>query len=119
MPTVTAQGKTFHCAVGTNLREALLANGIDLYSPRAKYINCMGIGTCGTCAVAIAGDDKAVSDVNWRDQARRNLPPHNPEKNLRLACQTQVLGDIRITKFEGFWGHQDQVAWRATAGKDS
>ncbi|MGD1866574.1 MAG: 2Fe-2S iron-sulfur cluster-binding protein [Phormidesmis sp.] len=114
MPTITAQGKTVSCAVGANLREVLLANDIDLYSPRAKYINCMGIGTCGTCAVAIDEADKgAVSKTNWKDIARRNLPPHDPKKALRLACQTKVLGDISITKFEGFWGHQEGVAWSA------
>jgi len=85
-----------------------MENGVDLYSPRANYVNCMGIGTCGTCAVEIAGE---VSDVNWKDSARRALPPHNPEKPLRLACQTQVLGDIAVTKYTGFWGHQNDVAW--------
>ncbi|EDX87776.1 hypothetical protein S7335_5486 [Synechococcus sp. PCC 7335] len=108
MPTITAQGKTFACKQGANLRQVLLDNGIDLYSPRANYINCMGIGTCGTCAVAIEGD---VSKANWRDIARRSLPPHDAQKSLRLACQTQVLGDIKVTKFEGFWGHQSETAW--------
>lgn len=108
MPTITAQGKTFDCQVGANLRQALMSNEIDLYSPRANYVNCMGIGTCGTCAVAIEGP---VSEVNWKDKARRSLPPHDPEKPLRLACQTKVLGDIRVTKYTGFWGHQDKVAW--------
>lgn len=108
MPFVTAQGKTFQCEEGANLRQVLMANGIDLYSPRANYVNCMGIGTCGTCAVAIEG---AVSETNWRDRSRRSLPPHSLEKSLRLACQTKVLGDVRITKFKGFWGHQDEIEW--------
>lgn len=108
MPTITAQGKTFTCERGTNLRKALLDNGVDLYSPRANYVNCMGIGTCGTCAVAIDGE---VSEANWRERTRRSLPPHSPAKNLRLACQTQVLGDIQVSKFEGFWGHEEEVAW--------
>ncbi|MFK8183323.1 MAG: 2Fe-2S iron-sulfur cluster-binding protein [Phormidesmis sp.] len=115
MPSVTAQGKTFQCEKGANLRQVLLANGVALYSPRANYVNCMGIGTCGTCAVAIEG---AVSGVNWRDRARRSLPPHNAEKPLRLACQTKVLGDIQVTKFKGFWGHEEEVAWTSTASVD-
>ena len=115
MPTITAQGKTVHCKTGANLRQALIKNGIDLYSPKANYVNCMGIGTCGTCAVEIesAIPEDAVSDANWRDKARRSLPPHNPDKPLRLACQTKVLGDIRVTKYKGFWGHQEPVAWTA------
>ena len=109
MPKITAQGRTFECAQGTNLRRALLAQGIDLYSPRAAYINCMGLGTCGTCAVAIEGK---VSNANLRDRTRRSLPPHQPDKPLRLACQTQVLGDIRVTKYKGFWGHESEMAWK-------
>ena len=89
MPTITAQGKTFTCERGANLRKVLLDNDVDLYSPRANYVNCMGIGTCGTCAVAIEGE---VSEVNWRDRTRRSLPPHSPTKDRRLACQTKVLG---------------------------
>ncbi|PZO21298.1 MAG: (2Fe-2S)-binding protein [Leptolyngbya foveolarum] len=116
MPTVTAQGKTFHCKTGANLRQVLMENGIDLYSPKANYVNCMGIGTCGTCAAEIeaaedANNAGAISQVNWRDTVRRSLPPHNPSKPLRLACQTQVLRDIKITKYKGFWGHQLAVAW--------
>ncbi len=108
MPTITAQGKTFECETGANLRQALMDNGVDLYSPRANYVNCMGIGTCGTCAVEIKGK---VSEVNWRDRARRSLPPHNPDKSLRLACQTKVIGDVRIIKYKGFWGHESAIAW--------
>ncbi len=110
MPTITAQGKTFDCEVGANLRQALLANGVELYSPKARYINCMGIGTCGTCAVAIAGD---VSEANWRDLTRRSLPPHSLDKQLRLACQTTVLGNLKVAKFNGFWGQEDSIAWAA------
>jgi len=112
MPSITAQGKVFQCERGANLRQALIDNGIDLYSPRAKYVNCMGIGTCGTCAVAIEGE---VSAMNWRDRTRRSLPPHNSKNPLRLACQTKVLSDISVTKFEGFWGHEGKTAWTPEA----
>ncbi len=108
MPTVTAQGKTFECASGANLRKVLLKNGVDLYNGQSKLINCRGIGSCGTCAVQIEGP---VSEVNWRDRTRRSLPPHNPERDLRLACQTQVLGDIQVTKYTEFWGQGSEVAW--------
>ncbi|MEC4815010.1 MAG: 2Fe-2S iron-sulfur cluster-binding protein [Scytonema sp. PMC 1069.18] len=108
MPEVQAQGKSIECHRGDNLRRILLQNGIDLYNSGAKVINCRGIGTCGTCAVLVEGE---VSQVNWRDKTRRTLPPHSPTKNLRLACQTKVLGDVRVTKFDGFWGHGSQVVW--------
>jgi len=108
MPTVSAQGKSIQCEVGANLRQVLRANGIDLYNGQAQLINCRGLGTCGTCAVQIIG---AVSEANWKDRTRRSLPPHSPDRDLRLACQTQVLGDITIIKYDGFWGQGLQRTW--------
>jgi ferredoxin len=108
MPQVTAQGKIFTCEAGANLRQVLLANGVELYNNNARIINCMGIGTCGTCAVQIEGE---VSEPNWKDIGRRSLPPHSSTRNLRLACQTQVLGDISVTKFNAFWGQGNQIVW--------
>ena len=108
MPKVTAQGKTFTCESGSNLRKVLLKNGIELYNGNSKIINCRGIGSCGTCAVAVEGE---VSELNWKEKTRLGLPPHSPTNNRRLACQTKVLGDVRITKYDGFWGQGSQVAW--------
>jgi ferredoxin len=108
MPTITAQGKTIQCESGANLRKVLLDNGIDLYNGQAREINCHGVGTCGTCAVAVEGE---VSEVNWRDRTRRSLPPHDAHRDLRLACQTRVLGDVKVTKYDGFWGQGDTVVW--------
>jgi ferredoxin len=108
MPTVSAQGKVFQCEQGANLRQALLAHGVEVYNGQAKIINCRGIGTCGTCAVQVDGE---VSTPNWKDRTRRSLPPHDPSRNLRLACQTQVLGDVQVTKYDGFWGQGGQGVW--------
>lgn len=105
MPNITVRGKTIACATGANLRQVLLAEGIDLYNGNAKLINCRGIGTCGTCAVEIEGE---VSAPTWREKARLSLPPHQPGTSRRLACQLQVLGDLRLTKYDGFWGQGDR-----------
>ncbi|HEY9664762.1 MAG TPA: 2Fe-2S iron-sulfur cluster-binding protein [Allocoleopsis sp.] len=112
MPQITAQGQTFECASGANLRQALLQQGIDLYNGQAKVINCHGIGTCGTCTVMVEGE---VSEASWRETARRSLPPHSLAQNRRLACQTQVLGDVKVTKFDGFWGQGTQTVWTPEA----
>ncbi|HEY9734792.1 MAG TPA: 2Fe-2S iron-sulfur cluster-binding protein [Trichocoleus sp.] len=112
MPNVTAQGKTFVCPAGANLRSVLLQNGVALHNGQSRVINCRGLGTCGTCAVEVEG---AVSEANWRDQARRSLPPHSPERNLRLACQTQVLDSVRVTKYDGFWGQGAAPMWTPEA----
>ncbi len=110
MFTIAAQGQTFTCNQGENLRCVLLKHNIDLYNGKAKFINCRGIGTCGTCALEIEGK---VNEANWKDKARRSLPPHSSEQNRRLACQTTVNGDLKLTKYEGFWGQGDKVVWSA------
>lgn len=108
MPTVKAEGKTFECESGENLRQVLLRNGVNLYNGSAAAINCHGFGTCGTCAVQVEGP---VSEMSWREQARLSLPPHKAERDRRLACQLQVLGDVTVTKYDGFWGQGEQPVW--------
>lgn len=110
MPKVTAQGKTFECESGSNLRKVLLKHNIELYNGNSKIINCRGIGSCGTCAIAVEGE---VSERNWKEKTRLGLPPHSPGNNLRLACQTKVLGDVRVSKYDGFWGQGSEVIWTA------
>jgi ferredoxin len=65
MPKVLAQGKTIECEKKANLRKVLLHNGIDLYNGGASFINCRGIGSCGTCAVKV---EPEVSAANWRSK---------------------------------------------------
>jgi ferredoxin len=74
----------------------LLENKVDLYNGAAKVINCQGLGTCGTCAVEIEG---SVSKPSAMEQLRAPLL-----KDRRLACQTSVLGDILVKKYQGLWG---------------
>lgn len=105
MPYITVQGKTVECETGANLRQVLLKENINLYNGQATLINCHGIGTCGTCAVQIVGQ---VSEPGWREKARLSLPPHSLTQHRRLACQTQVLGDLQVRKFDGFWGQGDR-----------
>lgn len=111
MPTVRANGQRIDCAIGANLRRVLLDAGVALYNGNASLINCRSLGTCGTCAVKIEGAPGCVSEANWRDRTRRSLPPHTADRDLRLACQTQVLGDIAVTKFDGFWGQGEGEVW--------
>jgi ferredoxin len=113
MVKVIAQGKTIECDRGANLRQVLLKHDIELYNGGAKVINCHGIGSCGTCAVLVEGE---VSEPNWQDKTRRSLPPHSPTRNLRLACQTKVLGDVKVTKFDGFWGQGTETVWNSEFG---
>ena len=45
-----------------------------------------------------------VSEPTAAEKRRLRLPPHRPNAGLRLACQCNVLGDINVTKHDGFWG---------------
>lgn len=112
MPKVTAQGKTFDCPVGSNLRKVLLDNKVDLYNGASKLINCHGLGTCGTCAVQVEG---GVSPMEGKEKFRLGLPPHSVDRGLRLACQTKVMGDVSVTKYGGEWGtKKEEVVWSPT-----
>lgn len=105
MPKIEFAGRTIECPQGANLRTVLLRARLPLYNGVARAIHCRGFGTCGTCAVRIEGE---VSPPTTIEKARLNFPPHRPDRPLRLACQTQVLGDVVVTKHEGLWGHKEE-----------
>lgn len=103
MPKAHFAGQTIECPPGANLRVVLLRARLPLYTRVARAIHCRGHGTCGTCAVRVEGP---VSDPTAAELRRLRLPPHHPEAGLRLACQTNVLGDATVTKYEGLWGQR-------------
>ena len=88
---------------GRNLRKALLAAGLTPHNQAARWLNCKGFGTCGTCAVRVEGP---VSPPTRRERWRLGFPPHDREAGLRLACQCRVEGDLEVQKHPGFWGQQ-------------
>jgi ferredoxin len=97
------KNKEFSCKQGENLLDVLLREELEVYNGKAKLFNCRGLGTCGTCAVAIKGKVSSLSEI---EKVRLNLPPHHLSNGLRLACQCKVLGNLDVHKLEGFWGHQ-------------
>jgi ferredoxin len=106
MPTIHFADQTIECPNGANLRSVLLRARLPLYHRVARAINCQGRGTCGTCAVKIEGEVSEPTDV---ERTRLSLPPHNAESGLRLACQCNVLGDLKVTKCEGLFGQRDET----------
>jgi ferredoxin len=100
---ISFKGKTFKVKAGTNLRSALMKEDLSPHNGAAQWLNCKGLGTCGTCAVSVAGD---LPPLNSRENWRLNFPPHKLSSNLRLACQIKVHDDLTIEKHAGFWGEK-------------
>lgn len=83
---------------GTNLRRAALEAGIPLYPGPNKYVNCRGLGHCGTCSVLITkGMDHASPKGLWeRFRLAVSMAYIGREETMRLACRTQIQGDMDI-----------------------
>lgn len=112
MPRVTYRDRDIDCARGATLRDVLLNAGETPHNGASKTLNCRGFGSCGTCAVAVSGP---TTGRTRRERLRLRVPPHDPDSGLRLACQTCVLGDLTVEKFEGFWGQH--VGAETSAGE--
>ena len=106
MPTIHFAGEKVECLPGANLRSVLVRARLPLYNGAARALHCRGIGACGTCAVKIEG---AVSAPTALEKVRINLPPHDGERGLRLACQCSVMGDLTITKYRGLFGQRGEA----------
>lgn len=102
MPKIEYGPHLVECGIGDNLRKTLMHHEVPLYNGVAKHIHCRGLGTCGTCAVQIEGD---VTPMTAIEKWRLAFPPHQLDSGLRLACQCKVMGDLRISKVSGLWGH--------------
>lgn len=101
MPIVVFNGKKIICKQGANLRKILIDSGNSPHNGNAKVLNCMGLGTCGTCAVKIKGN---VAPMNSTEKRRLSLLPHRISHGLRLACQIRITDDLTVNKGRGFWG---------------
>jgi uncharacterized 2Fe-2S/4Fe-4S cluster protein (DUF4445 family) len=79
-------GRRATVARGTTLLDAAGAGGVGITSV------CGGQGTCGRCRVVVM--DGAVSPPSERD--RHFLSAFDIDSGWRLACQTHVLGDVKV-----------------------
>jgi ferredoxin len=119
MPTVNfvKEKKKVEVPKGANLRKVAMQNGVNLYWGPSKVLNCHGFGHCGSCRVRISKGADQVSKQGWFEKLRLILGPIsfwarlNKEKETRLACRTQVLGDCEVETQTGlnvhgekFWG---------------
>lgn len=91
--TFSNQGRTIYVRPGANLREAAVAQGVQVYYDINKYVNCFGLGHCGTCQFkADPRAPEAFSALTWQERFTLG----DTAGKVRLACQTQVLGDCVI-----------------------
>ncbi|MBB6214023.1 ferredoxin [Anaerosolibacter carboniphilus] len=72
----------------TTILEAILKEDID------HHHVCGGNGFCGTCRCKILKGQENLSNPNQKELAK--LGEANLKKDLRLACQALVQGDISV-----------------------
>jgi ferredoxin len=103
--------KQVEVPVGANLRTEALKAGIKLYNGMNGYgakvneiVNCHGFGHCGTCRVLIAKGMENTSPMGVIEKFTFKYNPVTPalfafignEDKMRLACRTQVNGDLDV-----------------------
>lgn len=83
---------------GSNLRREALRAGVDLYRGVDKYLNCHGLGSCGTCRVLVKRGMENTSPMGFKERLRLkfSMAYIGFEQTMRLACQTSVQGDIEV-----------------------
>ncbi len=88
------KGKTqvaFPIAVGENVLDVCLDNGIDLQH------NCGGVCGCSTCHVYINAGDNHIQEISDKEEDFIDRAI-SPRINSRLACQCIIIdGDIEVT----------------------
>jgi ferredoxin len=114
MPLVkfVKENKEIDVPHGANLRQEAIKAGINLYqgingfgAGINKFMNCHGIGQCGMCRVLITKGMENTNSMGLMEKFRFYNPVPDPlpcmafignENTMRLACRTQVLGDIEV-----------------------
>ena len=97
---------------GANLRKEAMKAGINVHqglnglgASVNKFMNCHGIGQCGTCRVNILKGVENANKVTLLEKIKFKVPVPDPlptlayvgnEETMRLSCQTKVFGDMEI-----------------------
>jgi ferredoxin len=117
MPKVkfVKEKKEIEVPKGTNLRQAMIQNGIPVYRGihQKSYANCGGKGTCGTCRVYVKDGDENAGKKNLRERLRTAFAFFmiGHEDEARLSCQTTVEGDMTIEATPEFNWYGDEVKY--------
>ncbi|MCF8024618.1 MAG: ASKHA domain-containing protein [Desulfobacteraceae bacterium] len=89
--------------LGSLITEAMMEAGVFI------PLDCGGNGTCGSCLVSVQGEVSEPSDAE-----KRMLEPSQLEEGWRLACQTEVLGDLSV--FVPETRGTSESSWQIDAG---
>jgi ferredoxin len=94
------ENRMLEVPAGSNLRGALLENGISPYAPLTRRLNCGGRGLCATCGVWI--EDGETPPTHWHDRIGTAFG------YPRLSCQVTVEEDmtVRIMTEKWIWGRR-------------
>jgi len=96
--TFTKEKKEIEVPFGANLRDEARKAGIQLYRGLDKYLNCRGLGVCGTCRVLVKKGMENVGPKGAMERFTlgRMLSSIGHEDEMRLSCKVQVQGDCTI-----------------------
>ncbi len=100
MPKVTIANdkKEIDVPQGANLRQEALKQNVEVYQGLDKYLNCRGLGMCGTCKVLVKKGMEHTSPKTLIEKLTlaRMFSTIGNENEMRLACQMAVNGDCTI-----------------------
>ena len=114
MPKVTIanEKKEIEVPAGSNLREELRKAGVQVYAGLSRWLNCHGLGLCGTCKVLVKKGMENLTPKTRRERFKlaTMIGSIGHEDEMRLSCQTHVQGDCTIETHpatnlygENFW----------------
>jgi len=92
MPSVhfEAENRTVEVPEGATLRQAAKQANVSVHASVNKWINCRGLGLCGTDRVKLSPTD-CISPPTFREKLQLGT---NPKE--RLACQVKIRGDVTV-----------------------
>lgn len=80
---------------GSNLRQVLVDNEINVYQSFTRWTNCKGKQLCGTCIVNI---QEGSQNTNRKSMDEASTLRENPD-SYRLSCVTFAYGDVTVETF--------------------
>mmetsp|Transcript_30872 Transcript_30872/g.61125 ORF Transcript_30872/g.61125 Transcript_30872/m.61125 type:complete len:319 (+) Transcript_30872:81-1037(+) len=94
--------RTFVVPKGSNVREVLAENDINVYQSLTRWTNCSGKQLCGTCIVNISEGSAGTSRKTLDEESTLR---DNPD-SYRLSCVTFAYSDITVETFPPIEAYQ-------------